>query len=152
MEEQKLTILYPNGNREKIIIEYETIGYDYLIYYDNQSFNARTIFHAFNKMREVCFDPRGIKVLCNGARKNFILSGMAADMGDGFSGYIIKDRSIVLQLIRLLFKQRLELVYIFDYYDKPKKICSVKKQRRYINWLYGLIAQSYLFLEKRQKS
>jgi hypothetical protein len=86
-----------------------------------------------NSMFECLIDLRrelakySYKPLCNGARKNIVLSGMCGDMGEGFAGYLVQQG----QEININ-----DLVEVLDYAE-PSLVVSVEEQEVFREqWLY----------------
>jgi hypothetical protein len=89
---------------------------------------ADDLFKACVLLRER-LEQLGCKLLCNGARKNIIASGMSRQMGGGRKGYIVQLGRPAL---------RSNLVDIFDYADSSL-IASIEQQKSFYNkWVSSL--------------
>jgi hypothetical protein len=116
-----LTLQFPNGEREEVCMDCKTdYNEDCAISYRGSVHTGYTIYHCFNDIRKEHFDKAGIKVLCNGARLNFTLSGMTASMTRGWAGYIINEDSATT-------------VGTFDFYDKIEDLVTVEEQKIFRN-------------------
>lgn len=85
-----------------------------------------TCLAAFNHLRSACFP--GVTFLCNGARRNFVQSGMIQQSG-GFHGYIVemgKPPSLD------------ETGFIFDYCPRELMATVEEQQAFKLEWYNSL--------------
>jgi hypothetical protein len=92
------------------------------------SFSETDIYKAMQKLREY-LEARGCQLLCVGARRDVVPSGMSRSMGGGRIAYVVR-----------IGKPATELVDIFDYAE-PALVGTVKAQRAYVDaWFASLRA------------
>lgn len=91
-------------------------------------FEAESLFGALTSLREM-LEGRDIRLLCNGSRKDVVVSGMSRQMGGGRKGYVVRVGVTV---------RRQDVVDIFDYAN-PSDVATVREQREFYNeWVSSL--------------
>jgi hypothetical protein len=89
-------------------------------------FREPDLYKAMQTLRQY-LEARGHQLLCAGARRDVVPSGMSVCMGGGRQAYVIR-----------VGKQATELVDIFDYAE-PALVGTVQQQRDYVEaWLASL--------------
>jgi hypothetical protein len=90
-----LRLLHPDGTQSVALLslgedEEENCLIDYEHPVDGRRrFLGPDYFWALKELRNL-LDPRGIKALCNGARKDAVCSNMASQMGRGLKIYVVE--------------------------------------------------------------
>jgi len=91
-------------------------------------FRETDLYKAMQALRQY-LEAKGYLLLCAGARRDVVPSGMSRSMGGGRQAYVIRPG-----------KQATELVDIFDYAE-PALVGTVQQQREYVEaWWASLRA------------
>lgn len=97
--------------------------------FEEHNYKAVDLFGALKALR-ADLEKKSCKLLCNGSRKNIVVSGMSRQMSGGRMAYLIDGDS---------FSQGDELVDILEY-APPEEISSISEQESfYETWRRSLI-------------
>jgi len=131
-DHKDIEVLFPDGAREegtlvisrnepwKVRIEQPRLG--------KLQFGGDTLYGALTALRRE-LESQNCYLLCNGARRNIIVSGMSRQMSGGRKGYLVSLGKPA---------SRNDIVDIFDYAE-PSTICSVSDQGNfYKQWVKSL--------------
>ena len=96
--------------------------------YEQEKFEGSDLFKAFLELRKKLEDS-GYKLLCNGARKDVLSSGMSRSMGGGRRAYVV----------RLGSQARMkDMLDIFDYAEPDLTVSSQEQQQFNEQWFESL--------------
>jgi hypothetical protein len=91
------------------------------------SFSETDLYKAMQTLREY-LEARGCQLLCVGARRDVVPSGMSRSMSGGRKAYVVR-----------IGKPATDLVDIFDYAEPGLVVGTVKAQRDYVDaWFASL--------------
>jgi hypothetical protein len=79
-------IIDPDAHQCRLDFDHPSLG--------RLSFSGFDFFRCLRELR-LALEAQGIKALCNGARENAFVSGMAAQMGYGLKVYLVEPGSLV---------------------------------------------------------
>lgn len=90
-----ITVAAADGRVDQWAIEHSTLGRDHRLVLrsptnDQWTSQARDVFECLMGLREQV-EPLGLRLCCNGARRDAWASGMQRDMGSGFTTYLLGD-------------------------------------------------------------
>jgi hypothetical protein len=138
MIDQSLKLLHPNGGQTVGRLSGGIIGPDAhrcQLDFDHPqlghlSFTEFDFFRCLQRLRSF-LDQQGIKALCNGARVNAFVSGMAGQMGYGLAVYLVTPGKPIgdLQSLVPLFGE-----------SSPEAVTTVEAQQAFQDsfWQAGL--------------
>lgn len=94
MEIHHLKIKNERGELENITLELSREGYNCCLTANSiitgkLTFSEYDYWECLTKLRLI-LEAKGYLILCRGAKKNIVLSGMCRDMGSGLKGYEVK--------------------------------------------------------------
>jgi len=96
--------------------------------YESEKFEGSDLFKAFLALRGK-LEESGYKLLCNGARKDVLSSGMSRSMGGGRKAYVVK----LGEQARMK-----DILDIFDYAEPELVVSSQEQQHFNEQWFESL--------------
>lgn len=131
-EVDEVFIQFRNGDKEKCsLIVSQSVPWEIFFSgagYEHEKFEGGDLFKAFLALRKR-LEESGYKLLCNGARKDVLSSGMSRSMGGGRKAYVVKLGSQA---------RMKDILDIFDYAEPDLIVSSHEQQQFNEQWFESL--------------